>query len=174
MRPPDNFKTSRLSARRVQLSDLAYVASVDTDQQMIPWLTGKTSTPAESEARLRRWLDEDHHTGLGFWIFSIAGEDVGHAGLFQSKRDPGYVELGYAVLPRFWGHGYATEMAQAFLEIAETHEIERVVALTRAANAGSRRVLEKCGLRFDSDIHADGIDLVRYVYDRNGDPRTVI
>jgi RimJ/RimL family protein N-acetyltransferase len=59
----------------------------------------------------------------------------------------GGTELGYRLLRRFWGRGYATEgaralVAKAFAELGA----DRVVATTMTVNAGSRRVLEKAGL----------------------------
>ena len=165
MRAPDRFMTPRLSARRIDGSDLQYVISVDTDPLMVPWLSGTTSSAAESEARLQRWLDEERQTGLGFWIFFDGSEPVGHGGLFSSKRDPNHFELGYAILPAHWGRGYATEIAQAFLRMARELQVAPVVAITRVANERSRRVLEKCGLRFDREFYADDTHCVRYALD---------
>jgi RimJ/RimL family protein N-acetyltransferase len=165
MTPPDRFETPRLSARRVNESDLQYVIAVDTDPVMAAWLSGSITSRTESEARLQRWLEEERRTGLGFWIFFSGEEPVGHGGLFTSKRDPGFIELGYAVLPAHWGHGYASEMAHAFLEIARSADIRPIVALTRRTNERSRRVLEKCGLRNAGDLYVDAIDYVRYLAD---------
>ena len=60
----------------------------------------------------------------------------------------GGTELGYRLLPSFWGRGYATEGAQALVSKAFTDQgAEQVVATTMTVNIGSRRVLEKAGLR---------------------------
>ena len=47
-----------------------------------------------------------------------------------------------------WGRGLATEGARALVRLAfEEFGTERVFAETMTVNAGSRRVLEKAGLR---------------------------
>lgn len=73
---------------------------------------------------------------------------------------PGDVELGYRLHTAAWGRGFATEGALAIVDkgFAELG-VQRVVAQTMAVNAGSRRVLEKVGLR-----------CVRIFHERYGEP----
>ncbi len=145
-------------------SDLDYMVTIDADPVMQATLTGRISSRAESDARLARWIDESKRTGLGFWLFhNVDGVAVGHGGLFDSPRDPGCIELGYAVLPSFWGRGYATEMAIALRDLARSLKLTGVVALTRTTNAPSRRVLEKAGFIYDRDVFANDILFARYV-----------
>jgi RimJ/RimL family protein N-acetyltransferase len=60
----------------------------------------------------------------------------------------GGTELGYRLYPAFWGRGLATEGARALIGSAFGRlRLDRVVATTMADNAGSWRVLEKCGMR---------------------------
>lgn len=71
----------------------------------------------------------------------------------------GHVELGYRLLPSCWGRGLATRGARllvrrAFAELG----VAKVVATTMAVNTGSRRVLEKAGLRHVHTFHADWPD----------------
>jgi RimJ/RimL family protein N-acetyltransferase len=73
--------------------------------------------------------------------------------------DPGDVELGYRLLPSCWGRGLATRGARllvrrAFAELG----LSRVVATAMAVNTGSRRVLEKAGLRHVHTFHGDWPD----------------
>lgn len=54
----------------------------------------------------------------------------------------------YRLYPPFWGRGLATEGVRALIASAfERLHLDRVVATTMADNAGSWRVLEKCGMR---------------------------
>jgi RimJ/RimL family protein N-acetyltransferase len=66
------------------------------------------------------------------------------------------VSLGYRLRRTAWGWGYATEgtgalVRQAFADLG----VHEVVATTMAVNTGSRRVLEKCGLRHTRTLHLD-------------------
>ena len=56
--------------------------------------------------------------------------------------------MGYEIAPDYWGHGYATEAAQAMLGLAFGHlHLERVYASCVADNTASAHVLEKLGMR---------------------------
>jgi RimJ/RimL family protein N-acetyltransferase len=72
------------------------------------------------------------------------------------------VDIGYALLPRFWSKGYAVEAAQAVKTYAkDVIGLKRLVAITDLANEGSIRVLEKIGLRYEKMVRlsADDIEL---------------
>ena len=89
----------------------------------------------------------------------IASTDLEMAGRFSLKPASSYgltggTELGYRLYPAFWGRGLATEGALALIELAfEQLHLDRVVATMMADNTGSRRVMEKCGLRRISTFH---------------------
>ncbi|MCA1701094.1 MAG: GNAT family N-acetyltransferase, partial [Actinobacteria bacterium] len=71
---------------------------------------------------------------------------TGEAGLFPLAEDRRDIALGYALGVDFWGRGYATEAARAVLDEAfGALAMSRVVAITRATNFRSRRVLGKLG-----------------------------
>ena len=52
-----------------------------------------------------------------------------------------------------WGRGLATEGSIELLSRAFSNwEVPRVVALTLTVNASSRRVMEKCGMKWERDF----------------------
>lgn len=59
------------------------------------------------------------------------------------------VELGYVLLPEFWGKGFATEIAIASVEVAFTHlSMKELVSYTSTTNKISQRVMDKAGFKF--------------------------
>ncbi|WP_280440826.1 GNAT family N-acetyltransferase [Nocardia brasiliensis] len=68
----------------------------------------------------------------------------------------GEVELGYRFSASVWGRGYATEVGRALVHKGFSEfGVRRVWAQTMAVNLGSRRVLEKVGLRYVRTFHLD-------------------
>ncbi|WP_280431730.1 GNAT family N-acetyltransferase [Nocardia brasiliensis] len=66
------------------------------------------------------------------------------------------VELGYRFVASVWGRGYATEVGRALLYKGFSEfGVQRVWAQTMAVNLGSRRVLEKVGLRYVRTFHLE-------------------
>jgi RimJ/RimL family protein N-acetyltransferase len=76
------------------------------------------------------------------------GDVVGHAAVYG---EPGEREVTYWVDRAYWGKGIATAALRALL--AEVPE-RPLYARAAADNAGSLRVLEKCGFRVTA--HASG------------------
>jgi RimJ/RimL family protein N-acetyltransferase len=62
------------------------------------------------------------------------------------------VTVGWRLAPLSWGHGYATEAAEAVLDQAfTTMALDRVGCVTNAANHPSRRVAERLGMSLLTD-----------------------
>ncbi|MFE2938331.1 GNAT family N-acetyltransferase [Streptomyces sp. NPDC059255] len=89
---------------------------------------------------------EERTTGAWLGWFCLAPRPAPEPGGEPDRR---VVELGYRLRRAAWGRGYATEGARALVRTAFTAlGAERVTAQTMTVNTGSRRVLEKAGLRY--------------------------
>lgn len=62
--------------------------------------------------------------------------------------------VGYQLDPTAWGQGYATEALKGYLPALfnHFHDLEEVTSNAFEGNAGSRRVLEKCGFVLDNQV----------------------
>ena len=85
----------------------------------------------------------------------------------------GSCEIGYGLGSGFWGRGFATEAVGAFLSYLLCEKgFARVYASFFRGNEASRRVMEKCGMRFDrvseKELTYLGVerDLIYYVINR--------
>lgn len=57
-------------------------------------------------------------------------------------------EIGYRLRQKVWGHGLASEGASALVSWGfEVAGYDKIVATTMAVNQGSRRVMEKIGMK---------------------------
>jgi len=96
-------------------------------------------------------IDMYARLGIGFCIVEAkdAKEPLGICGL--AKRD--YlddIDIGFAFVPRCWGHGYAREAAFEVLRDAKKRlQLRRVVATTRVDNLASQGLLERLGFQFE-------------------------
>ena len=61
-------------------------------------------------------------------------------------------ELGYRLLPEFWGQGLATEAGLAVLGWAQQLGLHELVALIHPQNQGSKAVVAKLGFQFQQSI----------------------
>ena len=92
--------------------------------------------------------------GFGLYVVVRKADSVpvGICGLIQRENLPD-VDLGYALLQRHWGQGYAQEAAATCLRQGrEEFGLRRIVALTAPDNEASMRLLGKLGFVFERMI----------------------
>lgn len=173
--PPPNpaFTTTRLSLRDAQPDDLALLVALDRDPGVKRYIDdGAPVDAADVQEKLDWWLGYRERTpGYGFWL-AFAREDGRFVGWFHlrrgSDRPLDEPELGYRLHRVEWGRNYATEGSERLVEHAFTEQGARLVfAETMAVNTGSRRVMEKLGMRHVRTFHADWP--VRIPGDEEGD-----
>ena len=115
-------------------------------------------------------MNQQDAAGFSFWpvIERSSGDLVGEAGLFPLDPEGPDIALGYAFGTAYWGRGYATEAARAVLaEGFGPLDLQRVVAITREANAGSRNVLHKLGFEMEGIRHVWGAEQLFFVLERD-------
>jgi RimJ/RimL family protein N-acetyltransferase len=141
----------------VPLADehLPFEIELDSDPEVMRYITGRALSPVEVEHAHRRRLTAAHEVrGLGFWAGFAEDSFVGWW-ILQPPNGPdqprvaGEADLGYRLLRRYWRHGYASEGARALIRYAfEEMRLDRVFAQTMAANAASRATMAAVGLTF--------------------------
>ena len=109
---------------------------------------------------------------FGYWAGYEDGSFVGWWCLGVDDDDADAAELGYRLRRDTWSRGLATEGSRAMLEHAfRTIGLSRVWGETMAVNEGSRRVMEKLGMRLarsyvgEWDYPLPGAELGEVVYE---------
>jgi RimJ/RimL family protein N-acetyltransferase len=69
-----------------------------------------------------------------------------------------WLEIGWALRRKFWGHGYASEIGRAGLAYAfDVLGVQAVVSCTVRHNVRSRAVMERIGMRYAGEIRSRGM-----------------
>lgn len=162
--------TERLVLRAYEPGDLHELHDVLYSDEAAMRLLGGPRDLAGTRAALERTMDQQEQDGYSFWpvIERESGRLVGEAGLFPLAPDAPDVALGYAFGSAYWGRGYATEAARAVLaEAFGPLGMQRLVAITREANAESRRVLAKLGFQMHGLRHVWGAEQLFFTLERD-------
>jgi RimJ/RimL family protein N-acetyltransferase len=162
------LETERMLLRRFTEADAGLLAALYGDPGVMRFITLQPPSLAEVEAKiLPAYLREYRELADGLGSFAAIEKATGQmAGRFSLKPANSYgltggTELGYRLYPACWGRGLATEGARAVITSAfERLHLDRVVATTMAANIGSWRVLEKCGMRRVRTFYYPDADLM--------------
>jgi RimJ/RimL family protein N-acetyltransferase len=149
------LETERLFLRRATLEDARLLYELDSDPEVMRFISRGVPTPLERIEReiLPRWLRYyEEHAHLGWWPAheKASGDFIGWFHLRPDPYSPQEQEVGYRLKRGAWGRGYATEGTRALLVKAFTEwGIAKVSSRTLERNKASQRVMEKAGLRFE-------------------------
>ena len=174
MTSPSALKTPRLLLRLWRDEDLPALAAMNSDPRVMEYFP-KTLDRPESDAMAARYRDHFARLGFGFWVVEIPGiaDFIGFVGLavptFETHFTP-CVEIGWRLIPEYWGSGYATEAALASLDFGFRQlGLDEIVSFTAQSNLRSRRVMERIGMSrtpaddFDHPSIPEGHPLRRHV-----------
>lgn len=164
------FRTERFVVRHWRRSgaDERACLTIYQDADVSRWLERPPYTEVEQarDANERQFERYEQLPGLGWWpVVTQDTEDVvGQVALMPMPDEADELELGYHVRRDWWGRGVATEVALGGIKYAAARfPGYRVVALTRAHNQASRRVMEKLGLKYAGETVFKGLASVKYV-----------
>lgn len=115
----------------------------------------------------RVWMDkvaERYSNDTGGMIALIdreSGKFVGQCGLMiQDIDDVKELEVGYSLLPEFWGNGYAREAAVRFKELAfQRGYSDSVISIIHPKNAPSEKVAKANGMSIEKQSIFHGFEV---------------
>ena len=149
------LKTARLELVPLADEHLDFEVELDSDPEVMRYLTGRGLSRSEVEkAHQRRLAAARSVDGLGYWVGFVDGAFVGWW-ILQPPHGPdqpnveGEADLGYRLLRRHWRRGYATEGARELIRYGfDDVGLNRIFAQTMAVNTPSRATLDAAGLSF--------------------------
>ncbi len=151
--------TARLRLRRLVLDDAPFVLELVNQPSWLAYI-GDKQVHSLDDARgylAAGPLASYAQHGFGLYAVERAHDDapIGLCGLLRREHLED-VDIGFALLDRYGGHGYAFEAAAAVVEHAHAIGLDRLVAIVAPGNARSIRLLEKLGLAFERTITPPG------------------
>lgn len=168
----DEKQTERLKIRPIDASDaeawcdyfrmndgLKYVGIADT---------------ADAEECAKQWVErqlwryQTKQYGLLALVEKTSNALVGQCGLLLQQVNGKFeLEIGYHVLPKFWGNGFATEAALLFRDYAFENKLrDSLISIIHIDNVRSQRVAEKSKMIREAQTEFKGFPV--FVYRTNG------
>ena len=159
------IETERLFFRKFELDDLPQLIEQRSDPDMNRYLGGtRLQNPEALAKRIRFYMScyDSHGFGMCPMFWKETGEMIGAAGI-QPLEDTGEIEVGYSVVKKFWGQGIGTEAARGWMKFGfDNFGLERIVAVAVVENTGSRRIMEKLGMKYEKTEPHYGEDCAFY------------
>jgi ribosomal-protein-alanine N-acetyltransferase len=151
---PIRLRTERLVLRTWRGDDRAPYAALNADPTVMQFLASALDRAASDRMveQIERGFEE---RGFGLWAVERLDttEFIGFVGLSVPRFDADFtpcVEVGWRLARSAWGHGFATEAAQAAIDDGFTRVgLAEIVSFTAEINERSRAVMRRLGMTHD-------------------------
>ena len=157
-----NIETERLLLRELRATDLEGMFELDANPNVHRYLGNK---PIKTKAEAKKILDnvKQQYADRGIGRFAViekaTGDFIGWSGIrlnteYNMNGFTKYYDVGYRLIERYWGKGYATESGKAAVHYAfNTMKLPELYATTEAGNQASHKALLKIGLQYVNDFY---------------------
>ena len=151
------FETERLILRPWRKSDLGDFYEYAKDPEVGPNAGWKPHENMDESRRiLQSFIDGEEVRAV---VLKQTGKVIGSLGLHPDRlRHEGMGEgreIGYVLSHKFWGRGLMPEAVRGAIRFAfETMRLDYLAVAHFPSNARSRRVIEKCGFRYEKILSA--------------------
>ena len=115
------------------------------------------------------WRYENGKLGfLGIYI-SETDEFIGQCGLLIQDLDgTDVLEVGYHLLPKHWGNGYASEASQFFKKFAFDHDLtEKLYSMIHVDNIASQKVALRNGMTNEAETIVWNLPVYLYTINKS-------
>jgi ribosomal-protein-alanine N-acetyltransferase len=163
--------TKRLYFRELLPEDDQNMFTLDSDLEVHTYLWDETVTDIEQCRKTIEYVRSQYGTrGIGRVAVLLKDTDefIGWAGLkleldHINGRENGFYDIGYRLMKKHWGKGYASEANKAWIDFGFNHmNLKEINAFAFTTNGASRRVLEKTGMKHVEDFKFEGIEAAWY------------
>ncbi|SOC79681.1 Protein N-acetyltransferase, RimJ/RimL family [Salinimicrobium sediminis] len=145
-------QSDRLTYRKLNEKDIDSWVEYFVDNDRLAYLGLDLSKTKETLAEewIRLQFNRYQEQGLGHLAIELkeTGEFIGMGGIIprelNGKKE---YEIAYSLIPRFWGNGFATEIARTFRDHGFKNKIaDRFISIIDIANHQSAHVARKNGM----------------------------
>lgn len=162
------FQTERLIVRTYSEADYKDFFLMNSSEEVMRYIR-----PVKNREEAKIYLAEvmlysKEHPLYGRWaaIEKASGNFAGSFVIIPVEKTD-YMQLGYSLLPPFWGRGYATELTKGGIEYLFTEtDLQNIYAYTEMPNTASQKVLLKCGFEQVEVKKVGEKDLVEFIFSK--------
>ena len=164
---PPVIRTERLIMRPIRSSDAADMFEYSSDPYVTRYLTWEPHKDLRFTKNHIKRIERSYREGLFYdWALELKDKHkmIGTCGFTSFVYNEDSCEIGYVLNPRYHGYLLATEAAKAAVRYAfEMLSARSVFARCMPQNIASRRVMQRCGMKYECDIDRCAVKQNRYV-----------
>lgn len=167
------LETERLILRELRESDAEGMYKLGSNANVHTYLDNnpiKTKEQAEENIRFIRKQYKERGIGRFAVLKKSSNEFMGWSGLKLNQGEKeelngfsNFIDIGYRLIPKYWGKGYASEAAFVCLDFGfKQMNYDCIYGAADTENSRSNKILRKIGLQFVSDFNYKDIKVNWY------------
>ncbi len=145
--------TERLTLRQMKTSDWRDMYEYASQPKVTEYLLWDYHRSPDQTQDYLRYLQAQYRAGDFYdWAIVLSEEKkmIGTCGFTTIDFANNCAEVGYVINPAYWGKGIAAEAVSRVMDFGFSElNAHRIEAKYIVGNNASRRVMEKCGMRFE-------------------------
>lgn len=149
-----SFQSKRLEYSKFVEEEYALYHALSSNEKVMQYIRGRPLTASETLQRFKKILalNKKYVRPGVFAVRSLDTKDfVGLAKATVFAK--GEIEIGYALMPAYWGNGLGSEISDAMVAYSrDIRNAKALVGIIDPANLASKRILEKSGLSFFEEV----------------------
>ena len=147
--------TERLALRKIEPTDQDFIYQGLSNPQVIQYYGVSFDTYEATEEQME-WYEQlwQDQTGL-WWAIQNRWDErfMGACGFNEYQAEHHKIELGYWLLPAYWGQGFVRDTLEAVIPyIFKQLKVERIEAFVEVGNDASDKVLCKQGFQYEGTM----------------------
>ncbi|KAB1158875.1 GNAT family N-acetyltransferase [Tenacibaculum aiptasiae] len=161
------LETNRLKLRPFEKKDTVHIFELDSNPEVHKYLGNNPITTYKQAEDIIEFFEKQYNeNGIGRLAAfeKESGDFIGWSGLKFNKGIEeelngftNFIDIGYRLLPKFWGKGYATESAITCLKFGfKQMKYDIIYGAAETDNIGSNKILQKIGLKYVNDFKFEG------------------
>ncbi len=162
--------TARLRLEPFNQSHLDGLQAMNSDPQVMRYITGRAETREETLASIARVKARWDEWLFSWWVFieRDSHQIIGAGCIQHLGRDAANpLEIGWRLRQDKWHQGFASEAAQEMARFAfETFGVGTLCAVCHPDNKASEKVMQRLGMQFRAIEHWYDADMLTYAMTR--------
>ena len=154
--------TERLIICELSLKHAEFMFAVMNTQQWKEFIGDRNiQSNSDASAYIQKIIDTPN---ADYWLIELVESNKPIGIVTFMKRDYlDHFDIGFALLPQYFGKGYAFEASSAVLnELEKDKSHKKIVATTIPSNVSSIALLERLGFEFEMEIEQGNETLALY------------
>ncbi|MEZ4787675.1 MAG: GNAT family N-acetyltransferase [Flavobacterium haoranii] len=157
--PFPNLESERLSFRKLNNEDAPEILKLRGNAEIMKYIPRPLATTLQEALEHIKIINDkiDENVDIN-WAITERENDkcIGIIGFYRTQPENFRTELGYMIMPEYWGKGYITEAVKRLLHFAfENLNFHSIEAVIDSRHIASEKVLIKSGFRKEAHFVED-------------------